>query len=117
MATVMETCLALVEGEGDIVESCPVAESQPVLNISTSEIIVGRLRVVASPLPFVIVAGGWPSAFASLLALDLPIQSTYFPARLHKYIKPKCEIMLWKTPTTFSYNNVSRGGDIWVSGT
>jgi hypothetical protein len=33
-----------------------VAESRPVLDISTSVIIVGRLCVVASPLPFVIVA-------------------------------------------------------------
>jgi len=83
--------------------TCSVVESRPVLDISTSGIIAGRLRVVASPLPFVIVAGGWPSALIALLALNLPVQSAYFPARFHKYIKTsKCEVMLWKTPSTFS---------------
>ena len=56
VATVVETCLPLVEGEGVVVEARPVAESRPVLDISTSVIIVGRLCAVASPLPFVIVA-------------------------------------------------------------
>ena len=71
---------------------------------------------MASPLPFVIVAG---ARLIALLALDLPVQSAYFPARLHKYIKPsKCEITLWKTPSTFSYDNVSgEGGIFLVSGT
>jgi len=43
VVTVVETCLPLVEGEGVVVEARPVAESRPVLNISTSGIIVGRL--------------------------------------------------------------------------
>jgi hypothetical protein len=95
-----------------------VVESRPVLDISTSGIITGRLCVVASPLPFVIVAGGWPSALIALLALDLPVQSAYFPARLHRYIKPsKCAVTLWKTPSTFSYDHVSGEVIFLVSGT
>ncbi len=92
----------VVEGEeGVIVEARSVVESRPVLDISTSGIIAGRLRVVPPPLPFVIVTGGWLSALIALLALNLPVQSAYFPARLHKYIKPsKCEVTLWKTPTS-----------------
>jgi len=114
---VVETCLPLVEGDGVVVKACPVAESRPVLDISTSGIIVGRLRVVASPLPFVIIAGGWPSTLIALLALDLPVQSAYFPARLHKYIKPsKCDIKLWETPSAFSYDNVSGEVIFLVSG-
>jgi hypothetical protein len=83
-----------------------------------SKLITGRLRVAAPPLPFVIIVGGWPSALIALLALNLPVQSAYFPARLHKYIKPsKCEVMLWKTPSTFSYDNVSGEVIFVVSGT
>jgi hypothetical protein len=48
----------VVEGEGVVVEARLVVERWPVLDISTSGIIAGRLRVVAPPLPFVIVAGG-----------------------------------------------------------
>jgi hypothetical protein len=108
----------VVEREGVVVEARSMVESQPVLNISTSGIIAGRLRVVAPPLPFVIVAGGWPSALIALLALNLPVQSAYFPARLHKYIKPsKCEVTFWKTPSTFSYDNVSGEVIFVVSGT
>ena len=87
-ATVVETGLPLGEGEAVVAEVCPMAESQPVQDISTPGIIVGRLCFVASPLPFVIIAGGWPSALIRLLALDLPIQSAYFPTQLHKYFNP-----------------------------
>jgi len=100
------------------VESFLVVESRPVLDISTSGIIAGRLRIVVSPLPFVIVAGGRPSALIALLALNLPVQSACFPARFHKYIKPsKCEVTLWKTPSTFSYDNMSGEVIFLVSGT
>ena len=100
-----------------IVESCSVVESWPVLDISTSGIIAGRLHIVASTLPFVIVAGGWPSALIALLALNLPVQSAYFPATLHKYITPsKCEVTLWNTPSSLSYDNVSGEVIFLVSG-
>ncbi len=108
----------VVEGEGVVVEARLVVESRPVLDISTSGIIAGRLRIVPPPLPFVIVAGGWPSALIALLALNLPVQSAYFPTRLHKYIKPsKCQVTLQKTPSTFSYDNVLGGVIFVVSGT
>jgi hypothetical protein len=102
----VEVGLSLLADKGVTVEARPLAESHPVLDVSTSGIIVGQLHVVASPLPFVIIAGGWPSALIALLALDLPIRSAYFPARFHRYITPfKCAVMIWKTPTTFSGDN------------
>ena len=102
MATVVEVGLPLVVGEAIIVDARPLMESQSGQDISTSGIIVGRLHVVASPLPFVIIAGGWPSALIALLALDLPVQSAYFLAKLHKYLKPsKRVVTIWKAPSTF----------------
>ncbi len=99
-------------------EARPLAESRPVLDILTSEIIVGWLCVVASPLLFVIIAGGWPRALIALLALDLPVRSAYFPARFHRYIKPsKRAVTIWKTPSTFSGDNASEEVIFVVSGT
>ena len=83
MVTVVEIGLPLVEGKGVIVEAHSLVESQPVFDISTSGIIIGRLCVEDSPLLFVIIAGGWPNALIALLALDLPVQSVYFQAKLH----------------------------------
>ena len=114
----MGSVTTVVEGEGIVREARLVVVHRPALNISPSGIIYGRLRVVAPPLPFVIVSGGWPSALIALLALNLPVQSAYFPARLHKYIKSsKCEVLLWKIPSTFSYDNVSGEVIFVVSGT
>jgi hypothetical protein len=108
----------VVEGEGIVGEARLVVGRRPAIDTSPSGIIVGRLRGVVPPLPFVIVSGGWPSALIALLALNLPVQSAYFPSKLHKYIKSsKCEVSLWKTPSTFSYDNVSGEVIFVVSGT
>jgi hypothetical protein len=108
----------VVEGEGIVGEARLVVGRRPAIDISPSGIIVGRLRGVVPPLPFVIVSGGWPSALIALLALNLPAQSAYFPSKLHKYIKSsKCEVSLWETPSTFSYDNVSGEVTFVVSGT
>ena len=118
MATVVEIGLPLLADKGVTVEARPLAESRPVLDVLASGIIVGQLCVVASPLPFVIIAGGWPSALIALLALDLPVRSAYFPARFHRYVKPsKCAVTIWKTPATFSGDNASGEVIFVVSGT
>ena len=110
--------MTIVGGEGIVGEVHLVVGRQPVIDISPSGIIDGKLRDVVPPLPFVIVSGGWPSALIALLALNLPVQSAYFPSKLHKYMKSsKCEVSLWKTPSTFSYDNVSGEVTFVVSGT
>ncbi len=92
----------VVEGEGVVGEARFEVERRPVLDISTSGLIDGRLRVVVPPLPFVIVAGGWPSALIALLTLHLHVQSAYFPAKLHKYIKSsKCDVHSGRHPLHF----------------
>ncbi len=99
MATVVEVVLSLLADRGITVEARPLADSCSVLDILASGIIVRRLRVVASPLPFVIIAGGCPSALIALLVLDLLVRSAYFPARFYRYIKPsKRAVTIWKTP-------------------
>ena len=51
--------------------------------VAVPEVIRVLLRVVQLPHSFVIVAQGWPSCFATVLELGLPLMGVFFPLRYH----------------------------------
>ena len=57
------------------------------------------MRGLRIPFPFVLVAGSWPSDLIAARSLDLPILGAYFPARYHRFFKPKGDIPSWFTPS------------------
>ena len=71
-----------------VVKAALTVESLSAEEIPMSGIISGGLRDVAPPLPFVMIAGGWPSGLIGLLALKLPIQSPFYLTKFHWYFKP-----------------------------
>ena len=60
------------------------------------------LHLITPPTSFVVVAGDWPGSLISLLALNLPIQGAFFPARFHEYFKSsKYQVISWKSVADF----------------
>ncbi len=57
------------------------------------------VRVLATCFPFVVVAGGWPSALMAIISLGLPLIGANFPPRFHRYFKPKCDVTSWFVPS------------------
>jgi hypothetical protein len=43
----------------------------------------------------------WPSVLISVLALDLPLVTAYFPAQFHWYFKSRDNVMMWQLPSSF----------------
>ena len=60
------------------------------------------LRLITPPTSFVVVAGDWPGFLILLLALNLPIQGAFFPARFHEYFKSfKYQVTSWHSVADF----------------
>ena len=57
------------------------------------------MRGLWIPFHFVLVAESWPSELIAAKSLDLPILGAYFPARYHRFVKPKGNITSWFTPS------------------
>ena len=57
--------------------------------------IAGRLQRINPSCTFVVIAANWPSWLVSLIALGLPVQGAFFPARYHCYFKSKNPLSLW----------------------
>ena len=68
----------------------------------------GVVHPIAPPLPFTVIAGGWPSALIALQVLRAPILSAYFPSRYHSLL-PSTVSLTWKepAPSRFVFNENS----------
>ena len=68
----------------------------------------GVVHPIAPPLPFTVIAGGWPSALIALQVLRAPILSAHFPSRYHSLL-PSTNSLTWKepAPSTFALNENS----------
>ena len=51
-----------------------------------------------------------------MLALDLPIVAAFFPARFHRYFKPRHDFMTWNTTSLFKAALVPTGVCLLLSG-
>ena len=63
------------------------------------------------PFHFLLVAGSWPS---DLIAANL-LNHPYFPARYHRFIKPKGDVTSWFTPSDVT-SSFPEGGGLFLSG-
>ena len=77
--------------------------------------MVGELTDGHSPSNMV-VAEQWPSALISVLALDLPIVAAFFPARFHRYFKPRNDFMTWNATSLFTAALIPTGVCLLLSG-
>ena len=73
------------------------------------------MRGLQIPFPFVLVAGSWPSDLIAARSLDLPILGAYFPARYHRFFKPKGVITSWFTPSDVP-SSLPEGTGLLLSG-
>ncbi len=62
-----------------------------------------------------LVAGSWPSDLIAARSLDFPLLGAYFPARYHRFIKPKGDITSWFTPSDVS-SSFPEGTGLLLSG-
>ncbi len=79
-------------------------------------LISGVVRGLAVAFPFIVVAGGWPSALLAILSLGLPLVSAYFPSRFHRYFKPKGGVTAWSTPSALNTTSLPAGVGLLASG-
>ena len=79
-------------------------------------LILGVVRGLAVAFPFIVVAGGWPSALLAILSLGLPLVGAYFPSRFHRYFKPKGGVTSWFTPSALNTTSLPAGVGLLVSG-
>ena len=79
-------------------------------------LISGVVRGLAASFPFIVVAGGWPSALLTILSLGLPLVGAYFPPRFHRYFKPKGGVTSWFTPSALKTTRLPAGVGLLVSG-
>ena len=63
-----------------------------------------------------VVAEQWPSALISVLALDFPIVAAFFPARFHRYFKPRNDFMTWNATSLFLATLIPTGVCLLLSG-
>jgi len=84
--------------------------------VSASLCISAKLRGVKSPFPVVVLAEKWPSALISVLALNLPLDAAYFPARVCQYFKPRDNVMSWHAPNLFMAALMPVGTALLLSG-
>ncbi len=79
-------------------------------------LISGVIRGLAALFPFVVVAGGWPSALMAIISLGLPLVGAYFPPQFHRYFKPKGGVTSWLTPSVLKTTRLPEGVGLLVSG-
>ena len=79
-------------------------------------LISGIVRGLAASFPFIVVAGGWPSALLAILSLGLPLVGAYFPPRFHRYFKPMGGVTSWFTPSVLNTTRLPVGVGLLVSG-
>lgn len=79
-------------------------------------LISGIVRGLEASFPFIVVAGGWPSALLAILSLGLPLVGAYFPPRFHRYFKPKGGVTSWFTPSELNTTRLPAGVGLLVSG-
>ena len=79
-------------------------------------LISGVVRGLDASFPFIVVAGGWPSALLAILSLGLPLVGAYFPPRFHRYFKPKGGVTSWFTPSELTSTRLPAGVGLLVSG-
>ena len=79
-------------------------------------LISGVVRGLAALFPFIVVAGGWPSALMAIISLGLPLVGAYFPPRFHRYFKPKGGVTSWFTPSALNTTRLPAGVGLLVSG-
>lgn len=84
--------------------------------VSASLCILAKLRGVKSPFPVMVLAEKWPSALISVLALDLPLDAAYFPARFHQYFKPRDNVISWQAPNLFTAALMPVGTGLLLAG-
>ena len=78
--------------------------------------VSGELQGVKPPFSVLVLAEQWPSALISVSALDLPIVAAFFPARFHRYFKPRNDVMTWNTTSLFKAALVPTGVCLLLSG-
>jgi hypothetical protein len=73
---------------------------------------------------FIVVAGGWPSALLAgsatgnrtPVSLGLPLVGVCFPARFHRYFKPKGGVTSWSTPSALNTTSLPAEVGLLASG-
>ena len=78
--------------------------------------ILGIVRGLAVSFPFIVVAGGWPSAFMAIISLGLPLVGAYFPPKFHRYFKLKGGVTSWFTPSALKTTRLPEGVGLLLSG-
>ena len=78
-------------------------------------LISGVVRGLDAPFPFIVVAGGWPSALLAILSLGLPLVGAYFPPPFHRHFKPKGGVTSWFTTYALDTTRLSAGLGLLVS--
>ena len=64
-----------------------------VAEVSMSKVAVdlrtvhGRFKTIRTPRDIIVVAEGWPICLISIIALELPLFSAYFPRGYHQHFK------------------------------
>jgi hypothetical protein len=76
----------------------------------------GVARGLTIPFPLVVVAGGWPSELIAITSLGLPLLGAFYPARLHKFFKPKAGISSWSIPSEVASISFPEGVGLLVLG-
>jgi hypothetical protein len=79
-------------------------------------LISGVVRGLAASFPFIVLAGGWPSALIAIISLGLPLVGAYFPRQFHCYFKPKGGGTSWFTPSALKTTRLPEGVGLLVSG-